>query len=145
MANLKRAIGTPPGLTIHSDACEGLAYGVQKAFKGEVEHWECFRHLMANFRKKFKGDVLKFMWPCVWACTAWRHDYLMEKIVAASPKVIPWLNNYHKHIWSKSKFSKECKVDYVNNNIFECFNNWIKDYKDLPVVDLMYKIREKIM
>ena len=64
MTNLKKAIGTPPGLTIHNDACKGLAYGVQKAYNGEVEHRECFRHLMANFRKKFKGDVLKFMWPC---------------------------------------------------------------------------------
>ncbi|RLM80871.1 uncharacterized protein C2845_PM12G09990 [Panicum miliaceum] len=43
----------------------------------------------------------------------------------------------------ETKFSKECKVDYVNNNISECFNNWIKDYKDLPVADLMDKTREK--
>jgi len=145
MTNLKKAIRTPPGLTIHSEVCKGLAYGVQKAYNGEVEHRECFRHLMANFRKKFKGDVLKFMWPCAWACTARRHDYLMEKIAAACPKAIPWLNKHHNLIWSRSKFSKECKVDYVNNNISECFNNWIKDYKDLPVVDLMDKIREKIM
>ncbi|KAM0923604.1 hypothetical protein ACQ4PT_005404 [Festuca glaucescens] len=51
---------------------------------------------------------------------------------------------HHKLIWSRSKFSKECKVDYVNNNISECFNNWIKDYKDLPVDFLMDKIREMI-
>ena len=100
---------------------------------------------MANFRKKFKGDVLKFMWPCAWACTARMQDYLMEKIAAACPKAIPWLNKHHSLIWSISKFSKECKVDYVNNNISECFNNWIKDYKDLLVIDLMDKIREKIM
>lgn len=145
MANLKKAIGTPPGLTIHSDACKGLAYGVKKIFKADAEHRECFRHLMTNFRKKYKGDVLKFMWPCAWACTTRRHDYLVENITAAAPKAIPWLNKHHKLIWSRSKFSKMCKVDYVNNNISECFNNWIKDYKDLPVVDLMDKIREKIM
>ena len=46
--------------------------------------------------------------------------------------------------WSISKFSIGCKVDYVNN-ISECFNNWIKDYKDLQVAYLMHKIREKIM
>jgi len=69
----------------------------------------------------------------------------MEKIAAACPKAIPWLNKHQNLIWSRSKFSKECKVDYVNNNISKCFNNWIKDYKDLLVVDLMDKIREKIM
>ena len=114
-------------------------------FKGDAEHCECFRHLMANFRKKFKGEVLKYMWPCAWACTARRHDALMEKITTDYPKAITFLNKHHKLIWSRSKFSKECKVDYVNNNISECFNNWIKDYKDLPVVDLIDKIREKIM
>ena len=106
MTNLKKTIGNPPGLTIHNDACKGLAYGVQKAYNGEVEHRECFRHLMANFRKKFKGDVLKFMWPCAWACTARMQDYLMEKIAAACPKAIPWLNKHHNLIWSRSKFSK---------------------------------------
>jgi hypothetical protein len=69
----------------------------------------------------------------------------MEKIAATCPNTIPWLNKNHNLMWSRSKFSKHCKVDYVNNNIYECFNNWIKDYKDLPVVDLMDKIREKIM
>jgi hypothetical protein len=53
MAQLKRAVGTPCGLTIHTDACKGLAYAVNKVFKGDAEHRECFRHLMANFRKKF--------------------------------------------------------------------------------------------
>ena len=69
----------------------------------------------------------------------------MEKIATSCPNAIDFLNKHHKRIWSISKFSKACKVDYVNNNISECFNNWIKDYKDLPVVDLMDKIREKIM
>ncbi|KAK1631752.1 hypothetical protein QYE76_006067 [Lolium multiflorum] len=59
-----------------------------KAFGDDAEHRECFRHLMANFRKKFKGEVLKYMWPCAWACTSRRHDALMEKIAADCPKTI---------------------------------------------------------
>jgi hypothetical protein len=143
MTQVKRAVGTPHGLTIHTDGCKGLAHAGNKVFQGDAKHHECFRHLMANFRKKFKGDVLKYMWPCAWACTDRRFDTLMEKIAATSPKAIAFLNKHHKLKWSRSKFSKECKVDYVNN-ISECFNNWIKDYKDLPVAKQMDKIREKI-
>lgn len=38
-----------------------------------------------------------------------------------------------------------CKVDYVNNNLAECFNSWIKKIKQLPVVDLWDTLRQMIM
>jgi len=69
LMQLKRSIGTPHELTIHTDACKGLETAVHKVFQDNVEHRECFRHLMQNFRKHFEGDVLKYMWPCAWACT----------------------------------------------------------------------------
>ncbi|WVZ70276.1 hypothetical protein U9M48_018953, partial [Paspalum notatum var. saurae] len=71
-----------------------------------------------------------------------RHDYLMEKIATDINLLV---KQESQTDLEQSKFSKKCKVDYVNNNISECFNGWIKDYKDLPVVDLMDKIRELIM
>jgi hypothetical protein len=52
MKQLKKAIGTPCGLTIHTDACKGLETAVHKVFGDAVEHRECFRHLMHNFRKE---------------------------------------------------------------------------------------------
>eukprot|EP00267_Zea_mays_P024176 XP_008650545.2 uncharacterized protein LOC103631405 [Zea mays] len=145
MMQLKIAIGTPHGLTIHTDACKGLANAVLRVFQGAAEHRECFRHLMKNFRKKYQGDVLKYMWPCAWACTPRRHQVLWEKIRESSPEAIVYLETNHKQIRSRAKFSADCMVDYVNNNISECFNNWIKDYKSFPVDILMDAIRGKIM
>jgi hypothetical protein len=145
LRQLKRAIGTPHGLTIHTDACKGLESVVHKVFQDDAEHRECFRHLMQNFRKYFQGDVLKYMWPCAWACTAKRHKWLWGKIVETCPEAIPYLEAEHKQIWSRAKFSGECKVDYVNNNISECFNNWIKETKSLHVDVLVDTIREMIM
>jgi hypothetical protein len=34
-------------------------------------------------------------------------------------------------------FSYAIKCDYVNNNLVECFNSWINNIKDFPIVDLV--------
>ena len=38
-----------------------------------------------------------------------------------------------------------CKVDYVTNNLAECFNNWIKHHKSLNLDDFMDNVRQLIM
>ena len=47
--------------------------------------------------------------------------------------------------WKRSSFNPAVKCDYVTNNLAEVLNNWIKDWKDLPICELADKIREKIM
>jgi len=42
-------------------------------------------------------------------------------------------------------FSTEIKCDYVNNNLVECFNSWIKNIKDLSVVNLIDRLRQMTM
>ena len=51
LQNLRNLIGHPPRLTIHTDACKGLETAVEAAFPG-VEHRECMRHLVQNFRSE---------------------------------------------------------------------------------------------
>jgi hypothetical protein len=105
LRQLKRAIGTPRGLAIHTDACKGLETGVHKVFQGEVEHIECFRHLMQNFMKHFQGDVVKYMWPCAWACTDRRHRWLWGKLLRTVQKqFLTWklsTNNYGHELSSQ--------------------------------------------
>jgi hypothetical protein len=45
----------------------------------------------------------------------------------------------------KSGFNPEIKCDYITNNLAEVFNNWIRDRKGLPIVELADKLREMIM
>uniref|UniRef100_A0A453R5B4 SWIM-type domain-containing protein n=2 Tax=Aegilops tauschii subsp. strangulata TaxID=200361 RepID=A0A453R5B4_AEGTS len=42
-------------------------------------------------------------------------------------------------------FDPSIKCDYINNNLAESFNGWIKDYKDLPPDELADTLRELVM
>jgi hypothetical protein len=59
--------------------------------------------------------------------------------------LVHWLKEHHSLLWYRSGFNPDIKCDYITNNIAEVFNNWIKDYKDLPVCELANKIRVMIM
>ncbi|CAD6250084.1 unnamed protein product [Miscanthus lutarioriparius] len=45
----------------------------------------------------------------------------------------------------ESYTQQNAEVDYVTNNLAECFNNWIKQFKGLNLDDLMDKIGQLIM
>jgi hypothetical protein len=73
---------------------------------------------------------------------------------AAIAGVSSWLKEHHNLLWYRSGFNpaikcdyifSQKKCDYITNNIAEVFNNWIQDYKDLPVCQLADKLRVMIM
>jgi hypothetical protein len=69
----------------------------------------------------------------------------MAKVVAGSPDILSWLNEHDNLLWARSKFSPDIKCDYINNNLAEYWNAWIKDLKDLPLHSLADAIRIKTM
>lgn len=143
MQQLKTAIGDVDPLAICTDACKGLEKAVHNVFK-KVEQRECFWHLMKNFVKRFGSDGHSHMYPAArtYRKTVWQEHM---KHVISCPGVLEWLETYHPLKWMRSAFNPEIKCDYVTNNLAESFNNWIKDYKDLPVYELADKYREKVM
>ncbi|CAO2169609.1 unnamed protein product, partial [Urochloa humidicola] len=66
------------------------------------------------------------------------HDRLANVVVEVVSK-----DGYQNLLWARSKFSPDIKCDYINNNLAECWNAWIKEYKDLPLHCMVDAIREK--
>jgi len=48
-------------------------------------------------------------------------------------------------LWARSKFSADIKCDYINNNLAESWNAWVKELKALPPHILVDAIREKLV
>ena len=102
-------------------------------------------HLMLNFKKKFKGDILDNMWPASWTYEVEKHDALMAEIEAISPEAIAYLRKEHNRVWMRSMFSAMTKVEYVSNNLAEVFNNWVREYKMLALVEFLDTLRDMVM
>jgi hypothetical protein len=142
---LHQVIGFPNGLVIHTDACKGLKTIVEDVFLG-VEHRECMRHLAANVSKnKYKEKLIDDnLWLASLTCGLKKHEYHLSEMYR-KPGMKDFIEKNHKKLWARRKFNEVGKVDYVNNNLVECFNSWIMKIKGLHLVDLLDKIRLKIM
>ena len=142
---LKNAIGTPPGLTICTDAGEAIMAGVAAVFPN-VEHRECMVHLVSNFKKRYHGKVFdKNLWPAAYSWNSYYFNKHWHAMAEAKPAAVKYLRQNHTKLWTRSQFSTLYKVDYVTNNLAESFNNWIKSEKDRNLDDLMDVIRQKFM
>ncbi len=143
MEQLGKAIGVVPNLAVCTDACKGLEAAMKQVFPW-AEQRECFRHLMENMKKRFTGQVYGAnMWPAARAYSEGKYKYFMDKVLAASPDVEKWLQEHHNLLWARCKFSTKVKCEYINNNLAECWNAWIKEFKDLPLHCMVDAIREK--
>jgi transposase-like protein len=100
---------------------------------------------MQNLIKRSSGESLGHMWPAARAYEKDVYEKHMAAVYAGYPALKEHLEKHHKQKCQRSSFNSEIKCDYVTNNVAEVFNNWIKDIKVLPIVDLVDKIREMIM
>jgi transposase-like protein len=141
MQQLHKAVGELPILAISSDACIGLTAAVRDVFP-HAERRECFRHLVQNYIKQFAGQ--EHMYPAAWAYRADVYEHHVGNVLG-NDGVHAWFKEWHSLLWYRSGFNPAIKCDYITNNIIEVFNNWIKDYKDLPVCELANKIRMMLM
>jgi mevalonate kinase len=99
-----------------------------------------------ELQKRYQGDAFtNHIWTAAKAYTIEKYHYHLRKINKTSLEAIIFLENNHKKLWYRSKFSELSKCDYVNNNISESFNSWIKYLKDLHIIVLVDKIRQRLI
>ena len=117
LENLHKVIGDPAGLVIHTDACKGLEKAVGIVFP-QAEHRECMRHLVANFKKHFKGKVFDAnLWPAAYTCSEKKYKHHLNTMHADNAGVKTYLETHHGKLWTRSLFGTSFKVDYVTRNV----------------------------
>ncbi|XP_066320176.1 uncharacterized protein [Miscanthus floridulus] len=145
LQRLRDANGAPTGLAICTNVGQGVMAGVKEVFL-DAEHRECMLHLVMNFKKRYNGKIFDdHLWPTAYSWSPYYFEKHWKAMEEAKPSTMTYIRQWHTRIWTRSQFGTYCKVDYVTNNLAECFNNWIKKFKGLNLDDLMDKIRQLIM
>ncbi|CAH9126506.1 unnamed protein product [Cuscuta epithymum] len=128
-----------------SDRQKGILNALSTVFPNSLKRY-CCRHIYANFKKKFSSELLKnTFWRACRSFDVTRSNSNMEELNSLSPQGHEWLMNVPTVCWAKHMFSKHTKCNHVTNNMTESFNNWIGNYRGMPIVRMYEEIRRKIM
>jgi hypothetical protein len=142
MERLKKAIGTPEGLTFSTDCGQPIMYGVSTVFP-DAEHRECMWHLIQNFKKRYSGKVFDdHLWAAAYSWSPYMFEKHYQAMAAVKPKAMKYLQEEYKKLWTRSQYRTLSKVDYVTNILVESFSNWIKVEKGKHPDDLLDTIRQ---
>ena len=112
-----------------------------------MDHRACVRHIYANFRDSgHRGKALKDkLWGATSSYTEFEFDAHMAELKKLSPPAYEYLSKIPVTTWSRSKFTKNLKSDLIVNNLSECFNSYILDARDKPILTILDTIRRKLM
>lgn len=69
----------------------------------------------------------------------------MDSLAKYSKAAYEALRNVVDYKWSRHQFGSSSKNHYITNNLSESFNAWILDARSLPAIELVDKIRVKMM
>nr|CAD1829940.1 unnamed protein product [Ananas comosus var. bracteatus] len=147
LTNLLQAIGPVEahGWTFISDRQKGLVEVFDGLLPG-VDHRFCVQHMYNNFKEQFKGKVFKdLLWEAATSYTVQDWEKSMQKIKDANVAAYEWLMKVPPRMWTRAYFRPDIKCDLLCNNMCEAWNRTILDARELPIIDLMEKIRRQIL
>ncbi|KAG5521019.1 hypothetical protein RHGRI_033537 [Rhododendron griersonianum] len=134
-----------------SDRHEGLLRAVESVFPSSP-HSYCLLHLKANLRKhmggldtKKKKHIVALFHRCACAANVQECDKLLSKLKQdGGVKITEFLSRLENEHWCHPYFPGK-RYGELTSNLVECFNNWIRKERRLPITQLVDKIRLKLM
>ncbi|XP_050222624.1 uncharacterized protein LOC126672711 [Mercurialis annua] len=123
----------------------GLIPAIETLFP-HAEHKFCVRHILTNFRKRYKGKTLKdLLWACARAPYIEGFNKCMLDVANVSMGARGCLGSITRGKWSKSQFDEYFKCDMLLNNLCESFNHVILEARTKGIITMNEMIRTKLM
>ncbi|XP_073122927.1 uncharacterized protein [Henckelia pumila] len=137
--------------TFFSDRHPGIIKAVELIFPCS-HHAYCLRHLVDNFVKQFMRRYPlhnKKHWSSIfkkapYAPSKQEFEEHINNIITSMPLARYFIFNSCPESWANAWFPRK-RWGVINNNMAECWNNWVKPDRSLPIVDMVDHIRIQIM
>ncbi|XP_073308838.1 uncharacterized protein [Primulina huaijiensis] len=137
--------------TFFSDRHTGIIKAVELMFPSSY-HAYCLRHLVDNFvnkvmrkypfhNKKYWSSVFK---KAAYAPSKQEFEQHINNIIKSMPIARDFIVRSSPESWANAWFPGN-RWGVINNNIAECWNNWVKAARFLPIVAMVDQIRIQIM
>lgn len=132
--------------TFMSDKQKGLIPAFETLLPN-AENRYCVRHLHSNMKRDgFTGLAIKMaLWGAAKATRVEEFYRRMQELRDIDEDAYQWLVNKPPQNWSRSHFSPYPKCDILLNNMCECFNSFILDAREKPIISLLEAIRNLLM
>ncbi|KAI8551629.1 hypothetical protein RHMOL_Rhmol06G0200800 [Rhododendron molle] len=134
-----------------SDRHRGIKEGIAKVFPSSF-HSYCLYHLKGNLRTalastnvKYKESLIRVFSKCAYAPTVAKFNQHMGNLVKhGGAAVVHFLSELPNERWANVFFPGQ-RYGAMSSSLTECFNSWILKKCELPVVDMVDRIRKKMM
>lgn len=128
-----------------SNQDKGLHLAVSK-WLPNAEHRVCMRHYWKSFMKNFPGDLYEqTIWDAARSFSRTEFIRHMEKLARQSMPAVNEILKMKAYKWSRHQFDRFAKNHYITSNLSESFDAWVLDARSLPAVELVDKMRCKMM
>ncbi|XP_073362798.1 uncharacterized protein [Aegilops tauschii subsp. strangulata] len=132
------------GWVFISDQQKGLINAVSKVVSN-AEHRNCARHIYANWKKKHRDQAYqKRFWACAKSSNRIHFNLNRAKLAQLTPDGARDMMQSGPEHWCRAWFKEGSCCDSVDNNMCESFNNWIVEYRGLPIISMFEAIRAKV-
>ncbi|KAK9287163.1 hypothetical protein L1049_015574 [Liquidambar formosana] len=132
-----------PQLTFLSDGQKGIVDAVKRKFPNS-SHAFCMRHLSESVGKEFKNSrLVHLLWKAACATTTIGFKEKMAEIEEVSSEATKWIQQFPPSRWALVYF-EGTRYGHLSSNIEE-FNRWILEARELPVIQVIERIHNKLM
>lgn len=132
-----------PQLTILTDGRKNIADAVKRKFS-TAHHGVCVRHLAESIGKEFKNTRLThLLWKAAYSITTGGFRERMAEIEEVCVDAARWIEQFPPSQWALVYFEGS-RFGHLSSNIDE-FNRWILDAWELPIIQVIERIHNKLM